>query len=123
VPLKYKALSSLYKSVVEDALRQNAIVIPALKTALQHLEANFREDDAERFYRDKLPTYRSADGVGQRIFDSREGKRFYQDIARDRYFARLRKALSGEPERLRQIERLYDGGEFQKMSALLSSTP
>jgi hypothetical protein len=123
VPLEYRVLSARYKSVVADALAQNAIAIPALKSALQHLEKNFRVDDAELFYRDKLSSYRSAEGVGQRIHDSREGTRFYQDVARDRYFARLRKALSGEPQKLRAVEQLYDEGQFEKMAARLRTTP
>ena len=119
VPLRYNVLSQRYKAILGVALAQNTVVIAALKSALQRNKAGSHEDEVEGYDHDKLPEYRKAEHVGQHIHDSREGTRLYQDILRDRYFARVRKALSAQPGRLHDIERLYDQGEFQKVATLL----
>ena len=46
--------------------------------------------------RHSLQGYRADGGVGRRIHDSAEGRRFYSDIARERFFARLMKAFAGD---------------------------
>ncbi len=66
----------------------------AIKAVLQQHESAFTQDDAERYFDSDLQGYRAADGIGRRIHDSAEGRRFYSEIARERYFARLLKVIA-----------------------------
>lgn len=119
VTLDYKPLVTFYTSTLDEALAQNQALIDVLKTALRKTESSFQEDPAESYYRDKLRSYRQSDGVGSRIYDSREGKRFYQDVIRERYFARLQKSLTGNPSLLRKITRMYETGNYTGVATTL----
>ena len=89
-------------------MTQNRIAITAIKATLRIKDAAFREDAVELYFRDRLIDYRRAEGVGQRIHDSREGERYYLDLIRERYYARLQKASAGQQALLRTLEELYD---------------
>ena len=97
VPLRYRQLSSEYKQIVADANRDDADVTAAIKAVLQQHESAFSQDDAERYFDSDLQGYRAAEGIGRRIHDSAEGRRFYSEIARERYFARLLKVIAMTP--------------------------
>lgn len=119
VPLHYKNLNARYTTLLEDALTQNRIAITAIKATLRIKDAAFREDAVELYFRDRLIDYRRAEGVGQRIHDSREGERYYLDLIRERYYARLQKALAGQQALLRTLEELYDAGAYRQFAERL----
>jgi hypothetical protein len=119
VPLRYRRLSAQYTQLLADAVEQNQVVISAMKAVLQKREARFREDDVERYFRDELSRYRSAEGVGRRIRDSAEGTRYYGDLMRERYFVRLQAALAMEGPLFRGMQQVYDRGDYRGLAQLL----
>lgn len=119
VPLDYKPLVAFYNSVLDEALAQNQVLIDAMKGELHSLEPEFREDAVEVYFDHDLINYRKEAGVGERIRTSRGGTRYYQDLIRERYFVRLRKALAGKPDLLRAFEFRYDSGDYAGAAKLL----
>jgi hypothetical protein len=119
VPLHYATLSDEYRRIVADAVRQNADLTAALKTFLEHRGADAAPDAAEQYFETGLIHYRESEGVGKRIHDSAEGRRFYGDISRERYFNRLTKAVADDPKLSAEIDRLYNGGEYTRLARLL----
>jgi hypothetical protein len=117
VPLLYKRLNARYMTLLRDARAQNLIAIDAMKSTLRQRDPKFQDYTIEQYFRDRLPAYRAAEGVGRRIHDSPEGERFYQDLIRERYFARVRKLLSGD--RLDKIEQFYNAGDYKRFAELL----
>ena len=120
VPLNYKSLTTFYNQTLDESLSSNQILIDELKAALQTLETNFKPDEIESYYTNDLANYRKEAGVGRKIRKSRAGIRYYQDLIRERYFCRLRKALSGRVEFWKHLEANYDAGQFTQTAAVLS---
>jgi hypothetical protein len=119
VPLAYEVLNKRYSALLQEALTQNRLAIDAMKTTLRAKETSFQEDRVDTYFHDRLAAYRSTEGVGRRMHDSREGERYYQDLIRERYFARVQKVLAGQEPLLRTLERLYDSGDYQKFAEKL----
>jgi hypothetical protein len=119
VPLDYKRLNVRYTTLLREAITENRVAIEAMKATLRAKETSFREEPIEIYFRESLSAYRSAEGVGRRIHDSREGERYYQDLIRERYFTRLQKALTTQKPLLRTLEKLYDAGDYQRFAERL----
>jgi hypothetical protein len=119
VPLTYKRLNVRYTSLLQEAITENRLAIEAMKATLRAAETSFREEPIETYFRESLLAYRSAEGVGRRIHDSREGERYYQDLIRERYFARLQKALITQKPLLITFEKLYDAGDYRRFAERL----
>ena len=119
VPLTYKSMTSRYNSALDDALAQNQALIDAMKGVLASAESGFRQDEVESYFTNDLLNYRKDDGVGEKIRNSREGTRYYQDLIRERYFFRLSKLLAPQPDFLRRVKALYNAGDFSGAARLL----
>ncbi|HEY3453561.1 MAG TPA: DUF4861 family protein [Bryobacteraceae bacterium] len=104
VPLHYQSLTAFYNRSLHQALAENKILIGAMKNILA-------PDAIESYYTNQLAT---------KIRDSRAGTRYYQDLIRERYFVRLKKALEGRPELWSRLEAEYDAGNFSQTAKLLS---
>jgi hypothetical protein len=119
VLLTYNSMTSRYNSVLDDALAQNQEVIDAMKAVLASVESDFREDEVESYFTNDLLNYRKNEGVGEKIRNSREGTRYYQDLIRERYFFRLSKVLASQPDLFRSVEARYNAGDFSGAAELL----
>ncbi len=115
--LDYHRLSDFYNSALDRALADNQALIDALKAVLQ------QEDEIETYFRRDLEQYRGEAGIGLKIHRSREGRRYYQDLIRERYFARLAKSLEGNPSLLRSLEDAHNSGNYPQVVRLLRGTP
>jgi hypothetical protein len=112
VPAKYAAFTRFYNSMLTEALAQNQILIDAMKQLLRGLEESFEEDKIETYFTKDLRLYRAEAGIGEKIFKSRAGRRYYQDLIRERYFYRVARALAKRPELLKQLEAKYNAGDY-----------
>lgn len=119
VPLTYKSMTARYNAVLDDALAQNQELIDAMKAVLASSERDFREDEVESYFTNDLSSYRKSQGVGDKIRNSREGTRYYQDLIRERYFFRLSRVLATRPNLLRSVEARYNTGDFSGTAKLL----
>jgi hypothetical protein len=119
VPLTYKSMTTRYNSALDDALAQNQVLIDAMKGVLASAESDFQQDKVESYFTNELLNYRKDDGVGEKIRNSREGTRYYQDLVRERYFFRLNKLLASQPDLLRSVDALYNSGDFFGTAKLL----
>jgi hypothetical protein len=119
VPLTYKSMTARYNSALDDALAQNQELINAMTAVLASIDSHFQEDNVESYFTNDLSNYRKSQGVGEKIRNSREGTRYYQDLIRERYFFRLSKALAPQPDFLRSVEARYNAGDFSGAAKLL----
>lgn len=119
VPLMYKSMAARYNSVLDDALTQNQEIIDAMRAVLSSAENNFHEDEVESYFTHDLLNYRKNEGVGEKIRNSREGTRYYQDLIRERYFFRLSRVLAPQRDFLRRLEARYNRGDFSGTAKLL----
>jgi hypothetical protein len=119
VPLTYKSMTTRYNSALDDALAQNQALIDAMKGVLASAGGDFRQDDVESYFTNDLSNYRKDGGVGEKIRNSREGTRYYQDLIRERYFFRLTKLLTSQPSLLHRVETPYNSGDFFGTAKLL----
>lgn len=119
VPLKYAALTKLYNSALEEALAQNQLIIDAMKGLLQSVEEPFQEDKIELYFSKDLRLYRADEGIAEKIGKSRGGRRYYQDLVRERYFYRTTKALAKQPALLQEVEQKYNAGNYAAAAKLL----
>jgi hypothetical protein len=119
VPLAYKPMAARYNSVLDDALTQNQELIDAMKAVLSTAENNFHEDEVESYFTNDLLNYRNKEGIGEKIRNSREGTRYYQDLIRERYFFRLSRVLATQQDLLRNVENRYNRGDYSGLARLL----
>ena len=120
-PLNYKSLTTFYNRTLDQSLSGNQVLIDELKVALNSLETGFKADEIESYYTNDLVNYRKDFGVGRKIRNSRAGTRYYQDLIRERYFFRLKKALATRRDLLKRVEAEYDTGDFAQTAKLLSA--
>jgi hypothetical protein len=119
VPFKYAALTRFYSSVLDEALAQNQLIIGAMKDLLRTVEGQFQEDKIELYFTKYLLQYRAEEGIGKKISKGREGRRYYQDLIRERYFYQTTKALTEQPALLQEIEEKYNAGDYAAVARLL----
>jgi hypothetical protein len=114
----------LAKLVVADrqlAVAENCALIKVLRAILQATEKEFHEDAAEKFFRDELVNWRADAGGGAKMRASIETERFYTDIIRHRYFARL---MQLKLPKLNHLPRLYwAGGPAELITELKRQFP
>jgi len=118
VALEFGEINHLYTERLDETLKINRRLIAALKSALASREKNFRPDEVERFYAERLDSFLTTAGVGAKIRRSRESARFYQDIIRDRYLARLERTVGRGPL-WAKLSKLRARGDFEAMASLI----
>jgi hypothetical protein len=120
LPFDYDALHTAYVRELGMAIEENQRLIEALKAALGKLEQNFAGDRAEEYFLTRLEKeYDRGFKLGEKIKGSTEGRRYYGDLVRERYFVRLLKAGSGRLACLGEVLRLYECGEYDRAAAVL----
>lgn len=113
-PLEYGELQRSYNARLDEALAENKQLIDALKAVLAAREENFRVDAIEEFYVERLDGVLPQAGVGAKLRRSPETARFYQDLIRDRYLARLEGL--GDPDAWERIAALRRQGAYGWMA-------
>jgi hypothetical protein len=120
VMFDYDTLHQAYVRELGTVIEENQRLIEALKAALRKLEQNFAVDEIEEYFTMRLAVeYDRGFGLGEKIKKSPEGTRYYGDLVRERYFARLLKAGKGKIGGLDEFVKLYEGGEYGLAAALL----
>ncbi len=119
VPRDYGRMTTLYNSVLDDAIRTNQLIIDSMKRVLAEHEPVFHRDAVEEYFADDLADYRGREGIGRKIRDSRAGIRYYQDLIRERYFARICRLLVENPLKLENWRAAYDAGNYERAAAVL----
>jgi hypothetical protein len=110
-------LAAFYIAERQRALAENVALIDQMRAILQKKEKGYEEDAAEKFYREGLVKWRAEDNGGAKMRASIETERFYSDIIRHRYFARLMKLKNPE---LNSLYRVYWTGEPLRVLAELN---
>jgi hypothetical protein len=120
VPFEYETLHEAYAPELNAAIEENGRLIEALKASLKKLEQNFSIDQVEEYFTARLvKEYDRGFGLGEKIKNSLEGMRYYGDLIRERYFARLLRAGKGRVDRLDELVRLYERGEYGQAADVL----
>jgi len=120
VPFDYEELYEAYAPELKTVIEENERLIEALKAALGKLEQNFAVDQVEEYFSDRLvKEYDRGFKLGEKIRKSLEGKRYYGDLVRERYFARLLRVGKGRVACLDEVLRLYEDGEYGQAAAVL----
>ena len=113
LPFEYSRLQNEYRPLLSSALTVNVRCIDALKKALKELESEFKPDEIETYYNTGLAEYDVDYMLGEKIRNSREGRRYYQDLIRERYWHRLTQTNFVGNKEFKDIQNAYDRGEFQ----------
>ncbi len=121
VPRAYASMTSAYNSILDTAIRNNQSIIESMKRVLEQQEQNYHTDAVEEYFLNDLPKYRESEGIGRKIRDSRAGTRYYQDLIRERYFARVGKLLESKPRTLKEWRSAYDRGDYPGATRILDS--
>ena len=119
----YQALRAVYVQTVAPAISENQKMIEALKSVLQKREKPFRIDAVENYFRDSLVRdYDLGFALGKKIKESRDGTRYYQDLIRERYWARLLKTGMDRSPCFGGIRDAFERGEYSRAAELLYSS-
>jgi hypothetical protein len=116
LPQDSSELAAFYIAERQRALAENVALIDCLRAILESKEKDYQEDGAEKFYRDGLVKWRADAAAGAKMRASIETERFYSDIIRHRYFARLMQLKLPE---LNNLARIYWTGEPLRVVAEL----
>ncbi len=119
VPREYAGMTTLYNSVLDDALRNNQLIIDSMKRVLEEHERGFQVDAVEDYFTHSLSGYREGEGIGRKIRDSRAGTRYYQDLIRERYFVRVCHLLADNREELSKWQSAYQSGDLKRATTVL----
>lgn len=118
----YQALQPVYMKTLKGAIAGNQKMIDALKSALRKKEKRYEIDSVESYFTEAL--VRDHDlgfALGKKIRESIEGTRYYQDLIRERYWARLLKAGIERSPAFGGIRDAFERGEYARAAELLRS--
>ncbi len=116
----YQTLRDVYVKTVTPAISENQKMIEALKSVLQKREKPFRIDAVENYFRDSLVRdYDLGFALGKKIKESVDGTRYYQDLIRERYWARLLKTGIAQNPWFGGIRDAFERGEYIHAAELL----
>ncbi len=118
--LDYERLHEAYLPVLKNALIDNQRLIEIQKAILKKYEKNFIVDPVEKYFCTEIIEYGREYHLGEKIKNSFEGKRYYMDLIRERYWHRLCDISSvTEKEYFTHIARAYETGDFLRAANLL----
>jgi hypothetical protein len=119
-PFDYDTLHKAYTAELGKVIEENHRLIEALRSALKKLERGSAVDEVEEYFSGRLvKEYDRGFKLGEKIKKSPEGNRYYGDLVRERYFARLLKAGGGKLACLEEVVRMYEGGEYGHAAEVL----
>ena len=117
---EYPALRPVYLETLNRAIAGNQRLIDSLKSVLAKKEKPFEIDAVERYFRENLVRdYDRGFGLGKKIRASGEGTRYYQDLIRERYWARLLKTDIARQAGFGGVRDALDRGEYGRAAELL----
>jgi uncharacterized delta-60 repeat protein len=118
-PFDYDVLHDFYNGSLDSIIDDSVELIEALKGFLQATETSYSDDSVEQYFNTDLINYRADFQLGQKIKDSQEGTRYYQDIIRERYWHRLTLTEFAQTVEFNEIKQKYENGEFDRVKILL----
>ncbi len=128
--VEYNSLHPIYTERLENIVSENQKFINLAKNILEKNNPNFKVDDIEEYFSTELQSYGDSvfvnqwGGVtiamhyGENIRKGLEGTRYYQDLIRERYWAKLTKQLSSK-KIFGEITKAYEEGELKDVNKLL----
>lgn len=119
LPYSFASVNSVYPKMLKVALGENQALIDLFKAVLLRRERDFQPDPVETFFVQKLENYLAQHGIGAKIRRSAEGARYYQELVRDRYYARLIASL-GKNEIAQEVKSHYAQGDYPAMFSLIA---
>jgi hypothetical protein len=119
ISFDYWILHDHYVSSLSRTTYTNQMMIKRIKILLRHYEKNFEIDSVEDYFNSSLVYYRKDYQIGEKIKNSNEGTRFYQDMIRERYWDRLNKTEFSQKPHYKVIADYYNMGNFERASDLL----
>jgi len=119
IPFDYWTLHDQYVASLSQAAYINQILTGKIKKLLRRYEQDLEIDPVEDYFNTSLASYRKDYHIGEKIKNSNEGARFYQDIIRERYWQRLKQTSFVQDPSFQEIETLYNKGNFEEVYRLL----
>lgn len=121
IPFDYWKIHDHYVSNLSRITKTNQDLISIMKSILVKCEPNYKIDFIEDYFNSSLVNYRKDYHIGEKIINSIEGTRYYQDIIRERYWQRLSKTQFKQNSYYKEIADLYNEGAFEKTYNLLKA--
>jgi len=118
-PLEYSVLHEEYTKMLREALELDRKLIGVVKSALRRLEPRFVTDEIEDYFDRGLEKYGTDFNLGEKIKRSPEGRRYYLDLVKERYWYRLTRTGIGESASFPELERAFDSGRLREVVSVL----
>jgi hypothetical protein len=119
-PFNYETLREAYLPLLKDAADQNRRIIGTLKAVLGKFSNKSLFNPVEEFFNKGLTGYGRDFRLGDKIRNSPEGQRYYEDLIRIRYWNNLRETESVSVSAdFPAIEKLYAAGRFDEAAEML----
>lgn len=114
VPADPGELSAFFIRERQKAIDDDLALIDVMRAVLMVKEKNFRTDEAEIFYREKLRDWQKEYRHGEKMRASADNERFYANIICHRYFHRVMKLDFPHTPTRSELMRHYWNGDHQK---------
>ena len=121
IPFSYWKIHNHYISSLSRITDTNQNIINIMKKLLRKYEQNFEIDPVEDYFNSSLEHYRKDYHIGEKIKNSIEGTRYYQDIIRERYWQRLTKTAFVQNPLYKEIADSYNEGNFEHTADALKN--
>ncbi len=115
----YEILHGKYIASLDAAIAANEELMKSMKEFLARQKVSAEEDPVEIFFNRGLAEYGKDFGLGAKILNSREGRRYYQDLMRERYWQVLRNTDAASEAYFAPIEAAFNAGDFETAARLL----
>ena len=119
LPFDYNAIQAEFVPALDNHIQENELILGSLKKFVTAVKGNDFIDPVEKYYDTEILNYGPEYFLGEKIKNSKEGKRYYQDLARIRlwHIFRQNAILLGWP--YKTIEDKYKHGKFAEAAQLL----
>ncbi|MFC1558500.1 hypothetical protein ACFL40_04005 [candidate division KSB1 bacterium] len=121
IPFDYWTIHNRYISSLSRITKANQDIITIIKKLLSNYEQNFEIGPVECYFNSSLVNYRKDYQIGEKIKKSIEGKRYYNDVIRERYWDRLVNSSFKDNPYYKEINDSYNKGSFEHTAGLLKS--
>ncbi len=118
IPFDYDALHAGYNERIAASLDKNERIIDALKEAVSARNAGRVPVEIDIYFTSSLARYDEEFGQGRKIHESPEGRRYYLELIRERYWLRYAELFSSE-EHFTAAKRAYAMGEFNEAARII----
>ena len=117
--LDYWRLHSFYAPCIEQTVKANQGLLERIKNLLKRQGSAFALDPLEQYFRKDLVHYGGKHHVGEKIKNSRDGSRYYQDLLRERYWQRLTQTPLARKPAFATAAAAYERGDWAHTADLL----